>query len=81
MEPYIGILLTIILGIIGFFLMKFYNTVEDIKKGVNEILINSAMRDENIKDIKNDIHEITLQLVSMERRLREAELQIATIKA
>ena len=81
MEPYVGILFTIILGIIGFFLVKFYNTVEDIKKGVNEILINSAMRDENIKDIKNDIHEITLQLVDKERRLREAELQIATIKA
>lgn len=69
----------IILSIIGFFLVKFYNSVEEIKKGVNQMLINRAAKDQEIKQISEDVHEIKVNQAQQDRRLQKVEIEIAKI--
>jgi hypothetical protein len=77
MEQYVILGLSLVLGLVGFFLVKFYNSVEELKKGMNDILIYNAGREVNISDIKKDIHEIKLTHIDHDKRLREIEIKLA----
>lgn len=66
-------------GILGFFLTKFYNSVEQIKAGITKILVSMAKNDEAIIMIEKEIHEIRLHIDKNEKRLRDIEIKIAKL--
>jgi hypothetical protein len=75
-----AIISTLALAINGFFLAKFYDSVEKVRKGQEELKVLMARRDESINTIENDVHEIKNRQQVFDDRLREIEIAIAKIK-
>lgn len=80
METYVMFFASIVLTIIGFFIQRFFKAVDDIKKALDSINLKMAAREENIKEIMDDVHEIKMKQHEYGRRLHDIELQIAKTK-
>jgi hypothetical protein len=74
------IFMSIILSAIGFMLVRFYFLFDEVRKDVKAMLINSASRDQAIRNINNDIAEIKRTTHEQEKRLRNVEIQVNQIK-
>ena len=68
---------SVVLAVIGFFIQRFFKAVDNIKKTLDEISLKMATREENIKEIKDDIHEIRAKQHEYGKRLYEIEIQLA----
>lgn len=80
MDTYVMFFASIVLTIIGFFIVRFFNSVDKISKSVDAINQRLAVRDENMKEIKEDIHEIRIKQNEHSKRLYGVEIQIAKNK-
>jgi hypothetical protein len=69
----------LVLSVIGFFLVKFYNSVERLNAGVNKILVSLAKNDEVIKKIEAEVHDLKERMEGDGERLRQVELKIAKL--
>ena len=80
MDTYVMFFASIVLTIIGFFIVRFFNSVDKISKAVDAINQKLAVRDENMKEIKEDVHEIRLRQHDHSNRLHQLDIQLAKNK-
>jgi hypothetical protein len=72
-----GVIIGILTGVTGFFLVRFWLLVDEIRKDVKEVLVRGAVRDEamsNLKSelngVKTDIHHMQLDIKKLERNFK-----------
>lgn len=52
----------VLVAAIGFFLVKFYTQVEEMRKDVKQLLINESRNTERIKFLEEEVTELRKQL-------------------
>jgi peptidoglycan hydrolase CwlO-like protein len=74
----------IVIVIIGFFLASFYNSMtnglEEIKKGVNKIMIQTATQESDIHNVKDKINDVIEKQQDHGKWLQQLELEITKLK-
>ena len=67
------IMLTFAIGIIGFFLVRFFFVVDEIRKDVKALLIKGAAWNEALLNVKKELGIIEDKLIDVEHRMSELE--------
>mgnify|MGYP001183548493 FL=1 len=67
------IAITIMIGIIGFFLVRFFYVVDEIRKDVKALLIKGAAWNEALMNVKKELGIIEDKLIDVEHRMSELE--------
>ncbi len=80
MDTYVMFFASIVLAIIGFFIVRFFNSVDRISKSVDSINQKLAVRDENMREIKDDVHEIKTKQHEHSSRINAIQFQLAKNK-
>ena len=80
LESVLLIGLSVIISVIGFFIYRFFNTVDKISDQLEDIKIKMAVREESIQEIRKDVHEIRLKQTDHSKRLHDIEIQLAKSK-
>lgn len=80
METYVIYFASVVLAIIGFFIHRFFHSVDVIRKTLDDINLKLTAREENMKEIKRDIHEIKEKQKDHSARLYDIEITIAKFK-
>jgi len=80
MEQYVMLFASVALAIIGYFIVRFFNSVDKISQSVDAINQKLAIRDENMKAIQEDIHEIREKQREHSKRMHDMELRWAQSK-
>lgn len=62
------------IGIIGFFLARFYYLVDEIRKDVKDILIEGGANKISVDNIKKDISEIKGDVHDIDKRVKHLEV-------
>ena len=52
----------VLLGLVSFFLVAFYNKVDTIAKDINNLLISMAVKDEKIESLERRVTTVEKQL-------------------
>jgi hypothetical protein len=76
--PYLFV--TAILSLLGFFLLRFYYLVDEIRKDVKEMLINEAKREAIVSNIKEDVDEFKLRQQEYEKKLNFLGRELERLK-
>ena len=71
---------SVALAIIGYFIVRFFNSVDKISRAVEEINTKLAVREENMKEIQKDIHEIRIRQHEHSRKINDMQVQMAKNK-
>jgi serine phosphatase RsbU (regulator of sigma subunit) len=73
--PYWFVIL--ILALLGFFLVRFWFLVDEIRKDVKKVLIDEAARNQLVRSLKEDVDEFKIKQQAYEKKLNylERELQ------
>ena len=74
MDKFLEIFLVAGVGLIGFFLVRFYYLVDEIRKDVKEILIDRAASNQIILGHEKDITEIRAVTNTHESRINKLEI-------
>jgi hypothetical protein len=69
--------LTVLLSVIAFFLVRFFYLMDEIRKDVKQVLISNASRDAMIQEFKTDIQEIRRTVHDHGRKLNTLEIEIS----
>jgi len=67
-------------ALLGFFLIRFWFSVDEIRKDVKSLLITQAKRNEMIENIKEDIDELKENQLSLQRKMNHMEIEIQKLK-
>lgn len=54
--------LPILLAIVGFFLLQFYQLVQSIKKDLTELLVNNAKRDQQLENLEGRVDDVETEV-------------------
>jgi hypothetical protein len=73
MDKFIEIFLMAGVGLIGFFLVRFYYLVDEIRKDVKTILIDAAVSKEVVSHIEEDVKWIKREVHDHEKRIGQLE--------
>ena len=65
--------LTITIGIIGFFIVRFFYVVDEIRKDVKALLIKGAAWNESLLNVKKELGAIENKLNDVEHRMSDLE--------
>lgn len=74
------IFIVIALGLISFFSVRFYMTVDEVRKDVKSLLIDSAIRKEKIEQIESDVESIKERLHKHGNVLQNHEMSLNILK-
>jgi hypothetical protein len=80
METYVMFFMSAVLGILGFFIVRFFKSVDAIIRKLDAIELRLSLREENIREIKDDVHEIRVKQQEHGKRLYDIEFQLAKNK-
>ena len=67
------VMFTISVGIIGFFLVRFFYVVDEIRKDVKALLIKGAAWNESLMNVKKELGVIESKLEDVEHRMTDLE--------
>lgn len=70
----------IISVLLGFFLVRFWYLVDEIRKDVKELLIKNAARGQQIKTITEDVEEFKERQQEYDKKLNYLQREIERIK-
>jgi len=65
--------LMVTIGIIGFFLIRFFYVVDEIRKDVKALLIKGAAWNESLMNVKKELGVIESKLEDVEHRMTDLE--------
>ena len=65
--------LMVTIGIIGFFLIRFFYVVDEIRKDVKALLIKGAAWNESLLNVKKELGVIESKLNDVEHRMSDLE--------
>jgi len=68
------------LALVSFFSLRFYLTVEEIRKDVKMLLIKSAQGEEKIKQLQEDVDDIKKTVHEQGNLIQKHEFQLSIIK-
>ena len=67
------VMFTISVGIIGFFLVRFFYVADEIRKDVKSLLIKGAAWNESLQNVKKELVDIESKLNDVEHRMSDLE--------
>ena len=65
--------LTLTIGVISFFLVRFFYVVDEIRKDVKALLIKGAAWNESLLNVKKELGVIESKLEDVEHRMTDLE--------
>jgi hypothetical protein len=76
----IDVIFGILTAIIGFFLIKFWSLVDEIRKDIKALSTSSAVRDEKIKNTLDDVEDLKIDVREIKIDLSEIKKDIIILK-
>ena len=74
------IVITAMLALLGFFSVRFYMMVDEVRKDVKSILIGNGTRDEKLTNVEKKVDDIEITLKDHGEKLNRLELDVANLK-
>ena len=68
-------------ALVGFFLIRFWYLVDEIRKDIKQVLVNGATRDQQISDIKKEVDELQIDQKEIKRDVESVQKDVIKLKS
>lgn len=70
----------IMVAFIGFFLVRFWQLVDEMRKDIKQVLTNGAVRDQRINETKEELDEVKDDIKDIKKEVEGVQKDVIQLK-